>query len=146
MEPTPIISPSIPVYLHLHIDSSLLVGSQLNQCGENLRHPPSSHIPQNLPKRHNGLNSMRMMNRNIILQPRSTPRLPMNPHNLHLILTLLLIVLLFIRIPLIVLQLPLQPRNNTLNTPRPLPLLKREVPSPVPSPRLLVRFKRRPFP
>lgn len=70
----------------------------------------------------------------------------MNPDNLHLILTLLLIVLFFIRIPLIILQLPLQSRNNTLNTPRPLPLLKRKIPSPIPSPCLLIRFKRRPFP
>lgn len=94
---------------------------------------------------------MRMMNRNIKLEPSTTARLAMHPDNLHLILTLLLLPrlpLLFffflLLITLIILQLPPQPRHNILNPS--LALLQRKIPTPIPPPRLLIRLNRRPLP
>jgi hypothetical protein len=84
-----------------------------------------------------------MMRRNIKLQAR-TPRLPPNTNNIHLLPVSLTILLTLLLRPLIILQLPLQPRNNILNAR--LPLLKRIIPTPIPPPRLLIRLQRRPRP
>ena len=90
-------------------------------------------MPKNKIQRHKRLHRMLMMRRNFKLQPGS-PGLPMNTHDIHFLLILLTLFLL----PLIILQLSLQPRNNILNTG--LTLLKRKVPTPVPPSRFRIRF------
>lgn len=90
-------------------------------------------------QRHERLHSMRMVSRDVKFQSRS-PRLAMNPHNIHFLLILLALILR----PLIILQLPLQTRNDILNTS--LTFFKREISTPIPPPRFLVCFQRRPLP
>lgn len=89
---------------------------------------------------------MRMMDRNIKLKARATPRLAVHTHNLHLVLAFLLSFLLFLLLllALIILQLPSQPSHNFLYAR--LALLKGKVPTPIPPPRFLVRFNGCPFP